>query len=284
MTKSIAIVFHRNERIKRLPRFAIWHLAEVWKKENITVFFLFGTEKYVPADLALLHVDLTSVPDEYMDFARRYPVILNGKVKDIRKSTFSKNRVNPDDGYDGKVIVKSELNYGGEPERKLLGTPLSRLASRTAMRMPWLLPSNKGSKLLFRLPSDYRIYNSLRSVPIDWFKRDGVLVEKFLPEIQDGLYCLRNYHFLGDRGGCVLRKSAEPIVNAATASNRQDIDPDPEIVKLTKSLQFDFGKFDYVMHDGKAVLLDANKTPGMGTAPEYFAMCREWAEGIHSYF
>jgi hypothetical protein len=62
MTKSIAIIFHRNERIKRLLRFAIWHLAEVWKKENITVFFLFGTEKYVPADLALLHVDLP-VPD-----------------------------------------------------------------------------------------------------------------------------------------------------------------------------------------------------------------------------
>jgi hypothetical protein len=149
------------------------------------------------------------------------------------------------------------------------------------MRMPWLLPSNKGSKLLFRLPSDYRIYNSLRSVPIDWFKRDGVLVEKFLPEIQDGLYCLRNYHFLGDRGGCVLRKSAEPIVNAATASNRRGHEPDPEIVKLKKpAVRL---RPDYVMHDGKAVL-DANTTPGMGTAPEYFAMCREWAEGSHSYF
>lgn len=27
-------------------------------------------------------------------------------------------------------------------------------------------------------------------------------------------------------------------------------------------LGFDYGKFDFVMHEGRAVLLDANKTPG----------------------
>jgi len=284
MTKSVAIIFHENERLKRLPRFAIWHLAEVWREANIKVFFLFGTQKHVPADLALLHVDLSVVPDEYLDFARRYPVVLNGKVKNIRKSTFTRNRVNPGDGYEGKVIVKSELNYGGEPERKLLGTPLSRLMLRATMRLPWLRPSRKGSKLLFRLPSDYRIYDSPRSVPADWFKRDDVLVEKFLPEMQDGLYCLRNYHFLGDGGGGVLRKSVHPVINAATTISRQDIEPDPGIVELTKSMQFDYGKFDYVMHDGRPVLLDTNKTPGAGKSPEYLAMCRRWAKGIWSYF
>jgi hypothetical protein len=284
MTRSVAIIFHKNERLKRLPRFAIWHLTEIWQEEKVKVIFLFGTGKYVPADLALLHVDLTVVPDEYLDFARRYPVALNGRVKNIQKSTFSSNRVNPGDGYEGKVIVKSELNYGGEPERKLLGTPFSRLVLRATMRLPWLRPSRKGSKLLFRLPSDYRIYDSPRSVPTDWFRRDDVLVEKFLPEIQDGLYCLRNYHFLADRGGCVLRKSVHPIIYAATATGRQDIDPDPAIVELTKSMQFDFGKFDYVMHEGKPVLLDTNKTPGAGRSPEYFAMCRRWAQGIWSCF
>ncbi len=284
MTKSVALIFHRNERIKSLPRFAVWHLAEIWREWNIKVILLFGTQKFVPADLALLHVDLTAVPDEYLDFAQRYPVVLNAKVKNIRKSTFSGNKVKPGDGYEGKVIVKSELNYGGEPERKLLGTPWSRFALRVTSRLPWLLPRTKGSRLLFRSPGDYRIYDNCRSVPADWFQRDDMLIEKFLPEIQDGLYCLRSYHFLGDRGGCVLRKSAHPIVNAATKLLREDVDPDPGIVRLTKSMQFDFGKFDYVLHKGRALLLDANKTPGAGKAPEYFAMCREWAKGIRSYF
>ena len=105
MQKSIAVIFHKNERINRLPRFAIWHLAQIWQKEKIRVVMLFGTGKYVPADLALLHVDLSVVPDEYLDFARRYPLVLNGVLKDIRKSLFSTIRVKREDNYEGKVIV-----------------------------------------------------------------------------------------------------------------------------------------------------------------------------------
>ncbi len=285
MKKSIALIFHKNERAKRLPRYAIWHLAEIWRKENIEVIVLFGTDKYVPADLALLHVDLSVVSDEYLDFARRYPMVLNGNVKDIRKSSFSQIGVNADDKYNGKVIVKSNLNFGGEPERKLLGTPLSRLKLRVAMRVPWLSFLDRDPKSPFRLPTDYRIFDSPDLVPAQWFKREDVFVERFVPEIQNGLYCLRTYHFLGNRGGCVLRKSAHPIVNARTSlkSERRDIDVDPEIVKLAKAMRFDFGKFDYVMHEGQPVLLDVNKTPGVGKLPQYFAMCREWASGIRCY-
>jgi hypothetical protein len=29
----------------------------------------------------------------------------------------------------------------------------------------------------------------------------------------------------------------------------------------------DYGKFDYVMHEGEAVLFDANKTPGFVATP-----------------
>jgi hypothetical protein len=192
--------------------------------------------------------------------------------------------VGPGDDYKGKVIVKSELNYAGEPERKLLGTPLSRLALRLTCRMPLPQPSNRGSKPHFRSPSDYRIFDNLGSVPEDWYSRNDVLVEKFLPEINDGLYCLRSHHFLGDHGACVLRKSVHPIINASTSIGREEVAPDPEIVKLTKLMKFDFGKFDYVMHEGKAVLLDTNKTPGAGKAPAFFVMCREWAKGIRSFF
>lgn len=283
MAKSIAVIFHLNERKSSLPRFAVWHLAEVWREEQIKVSLLFGVHKFVPADLALLHVDLTTVPGEYLDFAQRYPIVLNGRIRDIRKSSFSRHKVKPGDGYKGKVIVKSELNYAGEPERKLLGTPLSRLALRITCRMPFLRPSRRGSEPAFRMPGDYRIFDSPDLVPEDWYGRDDILVEKFLPEVKDGMYCLRSYHFLGDRGACVLRKSDHPIINAATSKGREEVAPDPTIIELAKAMKFDFGKFDYVMHEGQAVLLDTNKTPGAGASPAYFLMCREWAKGIRSY-
>jgi hypothetical protein len=281
--KRIALIFHEHERKSSLPRFAIWHLAQAWREENIEVFLLFGVQKYVAADIALLHVDLTEVPDEYLDFAHRYPVALNGTIKQIRKSSFSKQRVYPGDGYEGKIIVKSDLNYGGEPERKLLGTPLSRLALRITSRFHFLRPSDDGLKPNFRSSRDYRVYENSATIPKDWFDDRNLFIERFVPELRDGVYCLRSHHFLGDRGYCVLRKSLHPLVHAATAIGREEVDADPEIVALAKYMKFDFGKFDYVMHENGPVLLDTNKTPGSGTSPGFFAVCREWARGIRAY-
>ena len=283
MKKRIALIFHENERKHGIRRFAIWHLANLWRMENLEVVFLFGTAKFIPADVALLHVDLTVVPEEYVAFAGRYPVVLNGKVTDIRKSSFSGQKVNPEDGYEGPVIVKSEMNYAGQPERKLLGTSLSRLAFRISCRLPSIRFKSKGSGPDFRSPSDYVIYDSPRLVPREWFSRNDILVEKFIPEMHDGLYCQRVYHFLGDRGVCIFREARHPIVNNATVVSRHPIEVHPEIVKLTKTLQFDYGKFDYVLQEGKPMLLDANKTPGGTNTPRYIEMCREWAKGIHAY-
>jgi hypothetical protein len=283
MAKSIALIFHKNERKRSLPNFAIWHLAESWRKENLKVILLFGIKKYVAADIALLHVDLTEVPEEYMDFAQRYPVVLNGQIRNIRKSLFSCHRINPKDGYKGKVIVKSDLNYGGDAERRLSGIPFSRLAFRIKRRLSFLQPFNRNSLPVFRSAGDYKIYENSGLVPENWFHQKDIFIEKFFPEIQDGVYCLRSYHFLGDKCACVLRKSTHPLVGAATTISREEVAPDPAIVELTKRMKFDFGKFDYVMHEGAPILLDTNKTPGAGRAPAFFAMCREWAKGIRSY-
>lgn len=284
MTKSVAIIFHENERKIGIRRYTIWHLAEYWKKDGIRVLFLFGVKRQIPADVAILHVDLSMVPDKYIEFAQRYPVALNDQVKDIRKSSFCGHKVHLDDGYDGKVIVKSELNYAGGPERKLLGTPLSRLAMRIGSRLPRFQTAIKGDGPTFRTPYDYLIFDSPNSVPREWFHKDDLIIEKFLSEKQDGLYCLRSHHFLGGRSTCVLRKSPHPIVNTETAVSRDLIEPDPRIVELTKAMKFDFGKFDYLMQEGVPFLIDVNKTIGAGNSSTFFAMCRELAKGIHSYF
>jgi len=283
MSKSIALVFHENERNRDIPSFAIWHLAQIWRNDGVRVHYLFGVKKHIPADLAILHVDLTAVPKEYTDFAKRYPIALNGNLRNISKSLISQNRINPKDGYEGRVIVKSELNFAGRPERKLLGTPLSRKAFRIACRLPFDPLQILGPRPRFKSPTDYIIRENIQSVPRVWFDRKDLLIERFLPEKQDGLYCLRIYHFLGNRGVCILWKSGNPVVNSSTVIKRQKVEVHPEIVSLTKSMGFDYGKFDYVMHDDKPVLLDANKTPGAVDTAAYRDMCSEWAKGIRAY-
>ena len=55
------------------------------------------------------------------------------------------------------------------------------------------------------------------------------------------------------------------------------------MVKLREQMGFDYGKFDYVIHEGKPILLDANKTVGAGTLPmteERIRVRRYRAQGL----
>jgi hypothetical protein len=283
LKKRIAVILHERQSERDLPLYAIGYLSQYWKETGIGVTVLSGTDRFTPADLAILHVDLSVVPDEYIEFARRYPRVLNGRVNDIRKSSFSRQMIRPGDGYEGPVIVKSDLNYAGGPERKLYGTPLTRLAVRLRHRLSSYGTSPGGPGPSFRSPRDYIICDDVRSVPEHWFNCDDIIIEKFLPELEDGLYCTRYYHFLGGAGICMLRRSTDPIVNTATVVSREYVEPHPEIVGLTNTMGFDYGKFDYVMRQGRPVLFDINKTPGSSNKPKYIEMCREWATGITSY-
>jgi hypothetical protein len=49
----------------------------------------------------------------------------------------------------------------------------------------------------------------------------------------------------------------------ATRSIRKEAVPVPDELRQRRhELGFNYGKFDFVLHQGKAILLDANKTPG----------------------
>ena len=115
--RRIAILMHEKDGEHTIHQYVITLLADHWREDGHEVFFLFGTKRFVPADLIIVHVDLSVVPDSYLRFAARYPVAVNGRVRDIRKSTFSTGLLRPDDLWQGPVIVKSDFNYAGEPER-----------------------------------------------------------------------------------------------------------------------------------------------------------------------
>jgi hypothetical protein len=278
--RTIAVLFHEKNRKRHLRSYAISYLAEFWRQDGHHVHFLFGTRKFVPADLLLIHVDLSVVPDEYLEFASRYPIALNSGAKDIRKSQISTNPVKQDDVYPGKVIVKTDLNYGGAPEQ-ILRTQRSywwRLARRFARHHG----IGAGWETFFK----YWIYDRLTDVPPAIFKRNDLVVEKFLPEQEGHLFFVRYYEFLGDCSTCTRLASIDPIVRDGTVVRIEEIEPHPEIVRARNRLNFDYGKFDYVIHDGKPVLLDANKTTGADRVrtSELNARRRHRANGIYSYF
>src|SRR5438132_12313065 len=91
--RTIAILFHENNRKRDLYSYAVTFLAEFWRQDGHRVHPLFGIRKFVPADLLLIHVDLSVVPDAYLEFASRSPIALNNGPKDIRKSPISTNHV-----------------------------------------------------------------------------------------------------------------------------------------------------------------------------------------------
>ena len=178
MGKKIAIIFHENSKNFIPGMYQIFYIAKNWVKAGHKVFRIYGVKKYIHADIAILHVDLSIVPEEYIEFASRYPVVLNGEITNIKKSYFSTNILSKEDNYKGKVIVKSDLNFAGVPERKLCGLSTQ----------DWLLK--------FNWPSDYKVYDSLNDIPELYFNDENLVVEKFLPEKKNGLYyCLAFYGY-----------------------------------------------------------------------------------------
>jgi hypothetical protein len=87
------------------------------EKKGNEFIFLFGIKKFAPADLIIDHVDLSVVPDAYLEFANQYPLVLNGTVKDVRKSTFSKHLVTLDDPHEEKVSMNMRQNLSMSTER-----------------------------------------------------------------------------------------------------------------------------------------------------------------------
>jgi hypothetical protein len=229
----------------------------------------------VPADIVLVHIDLSVVPERYFRFARRYPIVLNGKVKDIRKRRFA-DVLRKGDDWDGPVLVKSDLNAGGYPESVLGRSWLTRRSPRIRRLLNRAHPL-AGSGY-------YEIYDRIADVPPERFTDRRLVVERFRPEVENGLYHTRIYQFLGPHETCARLASEDPIVKTANTVRVEDVEPHPAIVAVRRRFAMDYGKLDYVMHDGRPILLDVNKTAIGGTSPVLVRARRHRAEGLYSYF
>jgi hypothetical protein len=246
----IAVIHHANQT-------GNWYLigdfSRAFQAAGHQVVHLRGPYRRGEADVALLHVDLSVVPSEYLALAAHYPVLLNGGIPDIRKRTVSQARLLPTDAYDGPVIVKTDLNHGGVPER-LLHAPPGR------------------EPRFVRGAIDYPIFPSLEAVPAAFRHNPALVIERFLPEREGASYCLRQAFFLGDRHLSWRVRSDQPIIRGDNIKEDAEIPTPPALLHYRMEIGLDYGKIDFVEHGGRIVVLDVNKTiGGAGTAPETVA-------------
>jgi hypothetical protein len=259
-TRRLAVLFHEGDRYLATNRYIVHHLAEFWREDGHDVQFIFGPSRFEPADLLFVHINLSVVPEYYLTFARRYPVVLNGGVADIRKSAISSQVLRPGDDWAGPVIVKTDLNCAGVAERLLNRSWLQRRFHTAGLRR--LVEGWLGRVTPFRTPFDYEIFERMADVPGSHFSNPDLIVEKFVPETEDGLFFIRIYQFLGDRWSCTRLGSPDPIVKANNSVRVEGIEPHEEVLEWRRRLGMDYGKLDYVIHEGEPVLLDVNKTVG----------------------
>ncbi|MDG1242595.1 MAG: hypothetical protein P8R37_00415 [Opitutae bacterium] len=276
----INILHHRHHTEARTKGAIIRHLARKWKEEGHVVTHLYGCDKYESADVLILHIDLSCIPDEYVAFSQRFPKVVNLGLTDIRKRTISRNLLSKECPYEGPVIIKADLNCGGAPERLLGVTPKKRpislmrgIKKRLKIKDPFSI----------RKPKDYLIYPKKSKVPRAVFSNESLVVEKFLPEKHGDEYYQRRYYFFGDAEYHEIHATSVAI--HATDSDDHCIryweEPSipPALRSYRKELQADYGKIDYVIHDGKIVVFDVNRTPSSGDI-ETDSIAAVWVKSI----
>ncbi len=282
----IAILVHRHDAF---PRQNYWlrAISESWRSNGSELEIVYGPRARADADLAILHVDMTTVPGAYLDHASRYPRVINGQVHDISKRLISAQLLRRGDPHDGPVIIKMNRNAGGGPERILAKRGLLRTGSFSAFAMEaygmarhWL---RHGSRRAFR---NYPIFASAGEVPESVWNDPELVVERFLPERRGEYYCVRTWLFFGDRDRHAIFFSRTPVVKSTNVVDFERLSEVPqELQQLRKNLKFEFGKFDYAMVDGRVVLYDANRTPMIGAFPpeRYLPIAQSLAGGIKSF-
>ena len=282
MKKRIAVVVHELDVPLEPHHYLILLLMAEWKSLGYDVRVVRGTSRFVPADVAISHVDLTRVPDEYLDFLSRYPVVVNRNLVDIAKSRVSDAIVRDGDGWDGPVIVKTDLNDGGRRERNLayMSTPLLQRVISRAIGRP--VRRNRKERQLV-----YPVFPSIGDVP-DGMRQDPTLVtERFVPEEVKGGYLLRMLFCLGSRTVCVRSAADHPFVKGANTLESEIEDCSAAVIDVARARGVDYGKVDYVMRDGRPVIFDVNRTPTYSASvptERHWNVARLIAPGIADYF
>jgi hypothetical protein len=274
----IVVVTHEFDQFCCQPRFRLWRaptshylLFDVLKLlrglgHSWTVV---AGPRRARGDVAFLHVDCTQVAEDYLGLAREFEVSINFNVQDISKRHVSGAVLTKAAAWRGPVIVKSDLNCMGWGEASQNGIAKSR-------GRPLPHPDVVLSDGYIVLPSIHEVQEHI------WSDHTKV-VERFIPEPDKDGFALRTWVFMGERERCTRHVCRDPIIKGENVLSRT-VSAVPEALRTERGrLGFDYGKFDFVLHDGVPVLLDANRTPGSSVNLRLFVQdgMQNLALGLH---
>jgi hypothetical protein len=266
---DIVVLTHAHDAFL-LRTYLLQSLFGYWHQAGHKISIVRGIED-ISGDLAIQHVDCSVIPADYARLAARFARVINRMPQDIRKRAISRLLVRPGDGWDGPVIIKSDLNFSGVPE-----AVQNFVASQRQVAPPHRPPPAH---------ENYPILPHVSAVPRAIWQDPDRVVERFVPEKDERGYWLWTWVFFGDQGRCNRHCSLSPIVKADNTIHREPATVPVEIVEERRRLGFDYGKFDFVVHRGRPILLDANRTPGGSTTltEEYARGAAELAKGIDAF-
>jgi hypothetical protein len=241
-----------KERIQRIHLIKV--LAGIWRERGDVVSF--GQTVPHECDGVIAHTDYSLVHPDFFAGLEPGSRIINGGARDIRKSVVSDMLLSPESDWDGPVMIKTDANAHAGEEYAYHGLDLARLAKIFAAR---LVPWQWVGELPFRR---YPILPRLADVP-DWVWRDkNLVVDRFLPEIDENYYVLRLWMFFGDQEYCMKVRGELPQVKSRKLVSVELVEDVPDEVRAAREKhKLDFGKIDFVMHEGRALVFDVNKTP-----------------------
>ncbi|MCP3661081.1 MAG: hypothetical protein GY696_01075 [Gammaproteobacteria bacterium] len=251
--------------------YALDHYALRWRDAGHQVIDHIGLDNIPPADIVIVHIDLTVIPEEYVQLINQLPKTLNGNIVDSSRRRFSQLTLSKSDDYKGAVIVKTNANFGGIPEHNLV----KRSPGKTVY-------SWSDTKVLS--PSRYPIFKDINSVNPGVWENDNLIVEPFIRNFENGLYYVRYYIFFGDKEFSGRIGSPNPIVKFGNSVVDEEIPLPDEVKRWREELKIDFGRLDYLESEGKYYLIDVNKTEGGGNLNyEYSEELDFLASGLEFY-
>lgn len=277
---DLLVLSHSEDFVGPQSNFLINRMASLFAESGLAVGFHKGVSRSPRARAAINQVDLTVTPKPYLRLLERYPAAINGRLLDISKRLVCRGHlVTPGDGYRGPVIVKTSLNYGGKPEQRLrrrgiLGRTVARLL---ASHVPTTLE-----------PEEYLVHATPDLVPPQVWQDPDLVVQRFYEDRdENGLYRNRHWYVFGDRSFHVMVASREPVIKGKNIVERRflEVATPPELETIRKDIGVDFGRFDYILANGTAIVLDVNRTPSI--SPQicelYRDPLRDLAQGIYTY-
>lgn len=276
---TITVITHAYERFhafslrswRRESKYMLADLLDEMQRRGHKIVVSRGIpDAPASTEVAILHLDTTITPPEYLAYARRFRHCINLGAGDISKRRISGALVERGDPWDGPVIVKTDANHRGFPE--------VMLNLRAWMRgKPAPFPA-------VRMIRSYRIFEHLSDVPERVFANPRLITEKFISEVDEQGYALRFWVFCGTEERCTRYVSPDRILKGSSVVRSKPVPVPAALREMRAKLGFDYGKFDFVMHDGEPVLLDANKTLGrpvhLGEA--YVGEVRRLTDGLES--